>query len=103
MEQEPSYLWRQTGLALVYHVLGEREASDVALDELKKMNPIGIFYQLAEVHAFRGEIDAAFESLERAFETHDSGLTDVVTDPLLRALHEDPRWPDVLARAGLQE
>ena len=49
-------MWRLTGLALVQHALGDRAASDAALEELRKEDPVGIAYQFAEIHAYRGEI-----------------------------------------------
>ncbi len=57
MRQEPSPMWRLTGLALVHHALGQRAEADAAFEELKKHDPVGIAYQLAEIHAYRGEID----------------------------------------------
>jgi tetratricopeptide (TPR) repeat protein len=101
MEQEPSAMWRLTGLALVHHALGNRAASDAALDELRNVDPIGIAYQFAEIHAYRGEPEPAFEWLERAEATHDSGLSDALTNPLLRKLHTDPRWAAFVARVRL--
>lgn len=101
MEQEPSPMWRRTGLALVHHALGNRAASDAAFEELRKEDPVGIAYQFAEIHAFRGEIDLAFEWLERAEATNDSGLTDAITNPLMRTLHGDPRWEALVARLRL--
>src|SRR5688572_10754987 len=101
IEQEPSPMWRLTGLALVHHALGNRVASDAALEELRKEDPVGIAYQFAEIHAYRGEIDLAFEWLERAEATNDSGLTDAITNPLMRGLHGDPRWAALVARLRL--
>ena len=101
MEQEPSPMWRLTGLALVHHALGSHVASDAALEELRKEDPVGIAYQFAEIHAYRGEIDLAFEWLERAEATNDSGLTDAITNPLMRSLHTDPRWAALVARLRL--
>jgi TolB-like protein/Tfp pilus assembly protein PilF len=101
IEQEPSPMWRLTGLALVHHALGNRAASDAALEELRKEDPVGIAYQFAEIHAYRGEIDLAFEWLERAEATNDSGLTDAITNPLMRNLHGDPRWAALVARLRL--
>jgi hypothetical protein len=92
-----------TGLALAHHALGQRADSDAALAELMKLDPVGIAYQLAEVHAYRGEIDSAFEWLERSAETHDSGLTNARVDPLLRNLHADPRWGAFLSRNSLAD
>jgi TolB-like protein/Flp pilus assembly protein TadD len=101
MEQEPSPMWRLTGLALVQHALGNRAASDAALDELRKDDPVGIAYQFAEIHAYRGEIEPAFEWLDRAEATHDSGLTDALANPMMRNLHADPRWAAFVARLRL--
>jgi adenylate cyclase len=101
MQQEPSPMWRLTGLALVQHALGNRAASDAALEELRKEEPIGIAYQFAEIHAYRGEIEPAFEWLERAEATHDSGLTDALANPMMRNLHADPRWAAFVARIRL--
>ena len=101
IENEPSPLWRLTGLALVQHALGNHGASDVAFKELRKLDPVGIAYQFAEIHAYRGEIDPAFEWLERAEATHDSGLTDAISNPAMRNLHADPRWAAFLARVRL--
>jgi TolB-like protein/Tfp pilus assembly protein PilF len=103
MQQEQSSFWRLTGLALAHHALGQRADSDAALAELMKLDPVGIAYQLAEVHAYRGEIDSAFEWLERSAETHDSGLTNARVDPLLRNLHADPRWGAFLSRNSLAD
>ncbi|NJD31304.1 MAG: hypothetical protein FIB04_05395 [Gammaproteobacteria bacterium] len=101
IRQEQSDFWRLTGLALVQHALGNREESDAALRGLMQMDTSGAAYQLAQVHAFRGEIDAAFEWLDRAGATHDAGLTFARVDPLLRGLHDDARWGPLLERNGL--
>jgi TolB-like protein/Tfp pilus assembly protein PilF len=101
IRQESSPMWRLTGLALVHHALGQRAESDAALEELRKLDPVGIAYQFAEIHAYRGEIDLAFEWLERAEATNDSGLTDAITNPVMRSLHADPRWAAFVARLRL--
>jgi TolB-like protein/predicted Zn-dependent protease len=101
VQQEQSDYWRQTGLALVHHALGQDAESDAALQALMKRDPGGIAYQMVQVHAFRGEIDLAFEWLARAGETHDSALLFTQVDPLLDNLHADPRWPAFLVRLGL--
>ena len=44
------------------------------------------------MHAWRGETDRAFEWLERAFESHDTGLNMMTVAPLLRSVRADPRW-----------
>jgi len=98
IEQEPSPFWQLTGRALVHHALGNRSASDAALEDLRREDPVGTAYQIAQIHAFRGEKDLAFEWLDRAAETHDSGLSDALIDVTLENLRPDRRWPAFVAR-----
>ncbi len=61
-------------------------------------------YQIAEIYAFRGETDKAFEWLERAYKQRDGGLAQQMKgDPLLRSLHSDPRWSAFLKKMKLPE
>jgi len=59
-------------------------------------------YQVAQVYAMRGEADAAFMWLERAYDQRDAGLTEMKVNPQLRSLHGDPRWVAFL-RMGLED
>ena len=63
---------------------------------------------VAEVFAYRGDIDAAFRWLERARELyvrdrelspsqHDDWDGEVRLSPFLIALRNDPRWTEVVA------
>lgn len=101
MQREPSEFWRLTGLALVNHSLGRTADSDAALKQLVEMQSSGSAYQLAQIHAYRGEIDAGFEWLERAGVTNDSGMMFARVDPLLANLRADSRWDRLLARYRL--
>ena len=58
-------------------------------------------YQIAEACAWRGELDRAFEWLERAYQARDPGLGHTATDPLLVPLHGDARWPAFVKKMGL--
>jgi hypothetical protein len=82
---------------------GDRAASDAALETLVETHGAGWPYNIAQVHAARGEADRAFEWLDRAVEDGDSGLTELRVDPLLRPLHADARWPRLLERLGLAD
>jgi adenylate cyclase len=101
MQRETSEFWRQTGLAMVYHTLGRAADSDEALRRLIAMESSGSAYQVAQVHAYRGETDAAFKWLEIAGDKHDSGFFFIRVDPLLASLRTDSRWDPLLARYGL--
>ncbi len=57
-------------------------------------------YQVAEVYAFRQQVDNAFEWLERAYVQRDPGVTHSATDSFLLPLHGDPRWRPFVQRLG---
>ncbi len=101
MEQETSDLLRLTGTAIVQHALGDAGASDAALMELIEKYAAVAAYQVAEVYAFRDEIDLAFDWLEQAYDNRDSGLPAMLLEPLLTNLHDDPRWEPFLDKMGL--
>jgi len=101
MQREPRQDYRLRGLALVYLALGRRTESDAALNTLKEDFASRDPYGIAQVHAYRGEVDDAFRWLDRAFREHDSGMLGLKTDPLVRNLHGDPRFQALLSRMGL--
>ena len=101
IQQETADFYRWTGTAIVQHSLGDSEASDVALQELIDKYAALAAYQVAEVFAFRGEIDLAFKWLEQAYVERDVGASQMLLDPLVTNLHDDPRWPAFLDRMGL--
>jgi adenylate cyclase len=77
--------------------------SDAAMAQLTKDFADMAAYQIAEVHAYRGEKDRAFEWLERAHQQRDPGLVSTKIDPLLVNLHGDPRWQPFLHRMGMAD
>lgn len=101
IQREADETWRRSGLPLVYHALGMRKESDAALAELKAQQAAESAFQIAEAHAFRGEIDPAFEWLERAYVQRDAGLADIKGDPLLRNLEGDARYVAFLQKMQL--
>jgi TolB-like protein/Tfp pilus assembly protein PilF len=101
MRLEKEETFRAIGLPLVYHALGMEAESEAALAELKARYADGAAYQIAQVHAYRGELDAAFEWLERAYAQRDSGLAEIKDDPINRALEADPRYADFLRKLRL--
>src|SRR5262245_40943950 len=103
MQQETEELWRLSGSPLVFHALGRRGESDAALAALKgKYGDVAAF-QIAQVHAYRGEADLAFEWLERAYAQRDAGLVDIKGDRFLRGLAGDPRYKAFLRKLRLPE
>lgn len=93
--------WGLEGRAMALHSLGQQAESDAALAQLIDEFGDDMIYQLAEAHAWCGYSDEAFDWLQRAFDLRDVGLVELKTNPLLAALHEDPRWAEHLDRLGL--
>jgi len=77
--------------------------SDAALAELTRNDSETAAYQIAEVYAYRGDKDKAFEWLERARRQRDPGLGNLRRDPLVENLHSDPRWNAFLRTMGLAD
>jgi len=94
-------VWSQIGIAMAEHTLGHARESQAALDELIAKYAHDTAYQIAEVYAWRGEADKAFEWLERAYVQHDGGLGLIKTDPVLKPLWTDVRFAAMVKKMGL--
>ena len=101
MEKEPPGFLRDLGMALAYEALGRHQKSDAALASLTSLCPKDCAYQIAEVYAYRGQVDQAFEWLDRAYNQHDGGLMLLKTDLLLNSLRNDPRYAQMLKKLNL--
>jgi tetratricopeptide (TPR) repeat protein len=99
-EQEPFADFRLLALAVAHHTLGSATQSDAALARLIEDFHANAAYQIAEACAWRGEIDRAFEWLERAYSQRDAGLAHLPADRTLISLHADPRWQPLLRKMG---
>src|SRR6185437_12439435 len=101
MQREPNEEYRLAGLAMVYAEMGRHAESDTALQALVQKFGTSDAYTIAEIHAYRGEIDEAFGWLDRAYRLHNFSMVGLRTDPLLRNLHEDRRFRGLLSRMKL--
>jgi TolB-like protein/Tfp pilus assembly protein PilF len=89
---EPHAMFRLRGQAVLEHRLGNRAAAEQALNQLVREVGDAAMYQQAEVMAQWGRADDALARLQRARAIGDSGLSYVVTDPLLDPVAKDPRF-----------
>jgi tetratricopeptide (TPR) repeat protein len=101
MQSEANENYRLAGLAMVYSAMGKRTESDTALNLLTEKFATSDAYRIAEVHAYRGEIAEAFRWLDRAYNDHNFGMVGLKTEPLLRNLHGDSRFQELLTRMKL--
>jgi serine/threonine protein kinase/lipoprotein NlpI len=92
-------LW---SLGIVYWRLGKSVESNEALAELERKYADSSAFQVAQVRAVRGEVDAAFEWLGRAYQAHDAGVALARVSTSLRGLHGDPRWAAFMRQIGLE-
>jgi TolB-like protein/Tfp pilus assembly protein PilF len=92
---------REAGVAMAEHVLGRSAQSQRALENLIDDYALTNAYQVAEVYAWRGELDEAFKWLDRAYAQHDSTLVHIKFDPLLAGIRDDARYVAMLTKMGL--
>jgi len=107
LEREPVEYSRKVFEAMIYYQEGRMVEADSLMAELKaipteEINSLGenLDWDLAIIHASKGDIDKSFEHLYKAY---DQIL--VFTELLflfeeLTILHDDPRWQALLDRLG---
>lgn len=93
--------WKNFGLILAYQALSHKKETDTLLQDyllrFQKENK----YQIAEIYAFRGEKNKAFEYLEKAYIGMEGRLNYLKGDPLLKNLEGDPRYKAFLKKMNL--
>ena len=98
---EPNDGYRRFELALAYYARGDRASAEAALADMVANDRNLLAYQIAEVYAWRGETDKAFEWLQISYDNHDTGLLSLLIDPLMRGLRGDPRYKIMVDKVGL--
>ena len=106
---------RDHGLALLYFAEGNHAEADAALERLVEQLRTGpVDIRLAEVYAFRGMTDRAFETLRgvQAAVNRDAAAeasqlwswqVELRVSPFMEPLHDDPRWRAVLVEPGTSQ
>jgi serine/threonine-protein kinase len=97
--------WITALRARVYAKLGRRDIAQNILDEVSKNTSTQWVapYLVATVYFALDEVDRGFEWLQRAFDEYDENLNYMAIDPVLDAFRGDPRFVDLLRRAGLNQ
>src|SRR5882724_1513214 len=91
------------GLGYAYATSGKRDEAMKVLDQLKDLSKqrYASSYGVAIIHLGLGEKDAAFESLEKAYQERSEGLSSLMVEPRWDSLRADPRFADLMRRVGL--
>jgi TolB-like protein/Tfp pilus assembly protein PilF len=94
-------IWRDIALAFATQGGDDRAAADAALKNLIEKSADGSAYQIAEVYGLRKDPDNMFTWLDRAWDTRDSGIGRLLTDPFILRYRDDPRFAAFCKKVGL--
>jgi TolB-like protein/Tfp pilus assembly protein PilF len=95
--------FRLAGIAMAEHTLGRAQASRQALEAVMAKHGDEQAFQIAEACSWRGDKDQALKWLERAYRQRDGGLSLTKFAPMLRPLHDDPRFQALLHKLQLPQ
>ena len=91
------------GLGITYARLGRKEEARRVAADLVRIANTRYFpgEQIASVYVALGDNDEAFRWLDRAIKEHSGPIHSIAFAREFRALHSDPRFPNLLERIGL--
>jgi TolB-like protein len=102
LDLDSENMWHRSMSTIVLHRLGRHEEELLIrqnmIDDYGQTWPAGI----AMIFAWHGDRDKAFEWLDIAFEQR-IGMTNLLVNPWLEPLYDDPRWEVLLNKMGLLE
>lgn len=101
-ESEKDGFWKVYSRLLALSALGWNDEAEALLQGLKNDHQQEAAFQIAEILAFRGEVDESFKWLQLARQQQDGALAELTGNRFLQNLHADPRWRDFLVLLGYQ-
>ena len=100
IRQNPPNLVRDTIEVIALISLGEEDSENAVAAYLQSWEQSAAFWA-AQVYSYLGNVDDAFESLERAYAQREISLVFLLNTPFFENLEDDPRWDALLDRMGL--
>ena len=100
VELEPEDLSTLIGLGFVHGRAGNRDRALELVAETEERG--GSLKEIALVYGELGEIDRAFEYLDRAYAQDPAELNLIASDPSADPLRDDPRFETLLEKLGLK-
>jgi len=94
--------WRDYAIALVQQAQGDQSAADARLNDFIAKDSNGGAFQIAVLYAFRKEPDQMFKWLDTAYDTRDSGLTQLAVTPFFLPYRDDPRFTALCQKLNVQ-
>jgi TolB-like protein/cytochrome c-type biogenesis protein CcmH/NrfG len=94
--------WRDYAVALVQQAQGDQSAADATLNDFIAKDSNGGAFQIAVLYAIRKEPDQMFKWLNTAYDTRDSGLTQLAVTPFFLPYRDDPRFTALCQKLNVQ-
>ena len=102
-KSEPVLFARLFSLAVAHHALGNFEAATAAQQQLDDTYGASASAQQTVIFMFWGELETAIDWLEIAVASHDPGIVQIKSDPVLRKLRGHPRYEALLRKMNLAD
>jgi serine/threonine-protein kinase len=104
IQDEPLDWMRWTASSVILHRLGRiDEAREVFANLSQEDEQEFATIQRADTYAQWGDTESAFRSLELAISYGDPGLSQLLVDPFLDPIRDDPRFKAMLEKLGFDE
>ena len=100
-EKETDPFWKRYSQILAFTAQERHDEAQTLLEQMIEEDGHRAAYQITEILAFRGDIDAAFEWFQRARDQKDGGMSEILGNYFLQNLHGDPRWDEMLILMSL--
>jgi serine/threonine-protein kinase len=101
---EPDDATRRAATAQAYFAAGNVEAGQPILDEMIRLDADSLPFYIAEVYGIRGDADATFEWVEKAYTARDPGVSILYEDPIVaHVLRDDPRFVEFVKKLNLPD
>jgi TolB-like protein/Flp pilus assembly protein TadD len=101
IQQEPLDWMRWAASSVILHRLGRVDEAQENLANLSdEENPECAAIQRADTHAQWGDTEMAFKNLDLAVGYGDPGLAQLLVDPFLDPIRDDPRFATMLEKFG---
>ena len=103
LEKDTDPFWHLYRKCVAVYAQGNTIEADKLLDELVEKWGHDSWPNIADVYAFRNEIDEAFKWLDLAFDNKDASILELLSYPSFKNLWGDPRWNAFINKLGLPD
>jgi TolB-like protein/Tfp pilus assembly protein PilF len=100
-QREQPGVWRTIAMTFALQIGNDRAAADAALKRLIDGHSDSAAYQIAEAYALRHDPYNMFKWLNRAWVQRDSGISNLLYDPIVLRYRHDPRFAAYCRQVGL--